>query len=204
VDLCRKDAERIFVGKESDQHTVPQEELNRLLVRLAREGQRVLRLKGGDPFMFGRGGEEIEELAAAGIPFQVVPGITAAAGCASYAGIPLTHRDFAQTCVFVTGHMKDGRLALNWDALVQPHQTIAVYMGVKGMPALCQGLIEHGMRPDMPAAIIEQGTTTKQRVHVGTLATLPELVRERNIRPPSMTIIGEVVTLHLKLAWYRG
>lgn len=203
VELCRRDAERIFVGKEADQHAVPQDELNLMLVRLAREGKRVLRLKGGDPFMFGRGGEEIGELAAAGIPFQVVPGITAAAGCAAYAGIPLTHRDFAQSCVFVTGHMKDGKLTLNWDALVQPQQTIAVYMGVKGMEALCAGLIGHGMRADMPAAIVEQGTTVRQRVHVGTLATLPRLVTERDIQPPSMTLIGEVVTLHEKLDWYR-
>jgi uroporphyrin-III C-methyltransferase/precorrin-2 dehydrogenase/sirohydrochlorin ferrochelatase len=204
VDLCRKDAERIFVGKESDQHTVPQEELNRLLVQLARAGKRVLRLKGGDPFIFGRGGEEIGELAAEGIPFQVVPGITAAAGCASYAGIPLTHRDYAQTCVFVTGHMKNDKLNLNWPALVQSNQTIAVYMGVKGMDALCTGLVGHGMRADMPAAIVEQGTTPQQRVHVGTLATLPALVRQRNIQPPSITIIGEVVKLHEKLAWFEG
>jgi len=204
VDLCRKDAERIFVGKESDQHTVPQEELNQMLVRLARAGKRVLRLKGGDPFIFGRGGEEIEELAAAGIAFQVVPGITAAAGCASYAGIPLTHRDYAQSCVFVTGHMKEDKLSLNWPALVQPQQTIAVYMGVKGMEALCAGLLAHGMRADMPAAIIEQGTTAKQRVHVGSVASLPQLVRERDIKPPSMTIIGEVVRLHEKLAWFVG
>jgi len=204
VDLCRKDAERIFVGKESNQHTIPQEDLNQLLVRLAHAGKRVLRLKGGDPFIFGRGGEEIEELAAAGIPFQVVPGITAAAGCASYAGIPLTHRDYAHTCVFVTAHMKEGKLALNWPALVQPQQTIAVYMGVKGMEALCEGLLTHGMDPKMPAAIIEQGTTAQQRVHVGTVATLPQLVRERDIKPPSMTIIGEVVRLHEKLAWFVG
>jgi uroporphyrin-III C-methyltransferase/precorrin-2 dehydrogenase/sirohydrochlorin ferrochelatase len=202
VELCRKDAERIFVGKESDQHTVPQGEINQLLVRLARAGKRVLRLKGGDPFIFGRGGEEIEELAAAGIPFQVVPGITAAAGCAAYAGIPLTHRDYAQSCVFVTGHMKDDKLSLNWPALVQPQQTLAVYMGVKGMEALCTGLLAHGMRADMPAAIIEQGTTAKQRVHLGTVGSLPQLVRERDIKPPSMTIIGDVVRLHEKLAWF--
>ena len=204
VELCRKDAERIFVGKESDQHTVPQEHINQLLVRLAREGKRVLRLKGGDPFIFGRGGEEIEELSAASIPFQVVPGITAASGCASYAGIPLTHRDYAHTCVFVTAHMKEGKLALNWPALVQPQQTLAVYMGVKGMEALCAGLLTHGMRPDMPAAIIEQGTTAQQRVHVGTVASLPQLVRDQDIKPPSMTIIGEVVQLQEKLAWFDG
>jgi uroporphyrin-III C-methyltransferase/precorrin-2 dehydrogenase/sirohydrochlorin ferrochelatase len=204
IELARADAERIYAGKKAADHALPQEEINALLVRLARQGKSVVRLKGGDPFIFGRGGEEIEELAAAGVPFQVVPGITAAAGCASYAGIPLTHRDFAQTCIFVTGHMKDDRLALNWEALVQPRQTIAVYMGVKGMDALCAGLIAHGMQPGMPAAIIEQGTTAQQRVHVGTLSTLPDLVRERNIKPPSMTIIGEVVRLRERLAWFEG
>jgi len=203
VDLCRKDAERIYVGKERDRHALPQEDMNHLLVRLAKEGKRVLRLKGGDPFVFGRGGEEIEELSAAGIPFQVVPGITAAAGCAAYAGIPLTHRDHAHSCVFVTAHEKDGRIDLNWSALIQPRQTIAVYMGVKSMPLLCRSFIEHGMREDMPAAIIERGTTERQRVHVGTLRSLPALVARSDIQPPSMTIIGEVVKLHEKLAWYE-
>ncbi|HEY7840136.1 MAG TPA: siroheme synthase CysG, partial [Gammaproteobacteria bacterium] len=203
VDLCRKDAERIYVGKERDRHALPQEDVNQLLIRLAGEGKRVLRLKGGDPFVFGRGGEEIEQLSGAGIPFQVVPGITAAAGCAAYAGIPLTHRDHAHSCVFVTAHEKDGRIDLNWPALIQPRQTIAVYMGVKSIGLLCRSLIEHGMRADMPAAIVERGTTERQRVHVGTLESLPGIVAGADVQPPSMTIIGEVVKLHEKLAWYE-
>ncbi|MBI2992586.1 MAG: uroporphyrinogen-III C-methyltransferase [Gammaproteobacteria bacterium] len=202
VDLCRKDAERIYVGKERDRHAIPQEEVNEMLIKLAGEGKRVLRLKGGDPFIFGRGGEEIDRLSEAGIPFQVVPGITAAAGCAAYAGIPLTHRDYAHSCIFVTGHMKDGKLELNWDALVQPKQTIAVYMGVKGLDTLCEELIRHGMKKEMPAALVERGTTARQRVYVGTLATLPKLAGDHEIAAPSMAIIGEVVKLHEKLAWY--
>jgi uroporphyrin-III C-methyltransferase / precorrin-2 dehydrogenase / sirohydrochlorin ferrochelatase len=201
--LTRKDAERIYVGKERDQHTVPQGEINALLVRLARQGHRVLRLKGGDPFIFGRGGEEIETLSAEGIPFQVVPGITAAAGCASYAGIPLTHRDYAQSCVFVTGHLKDGSMDLNWDAVVQPRQTIAIYMGVHGIAQLCAGLIAHGMSPEMPAALIERGTMPQQRVLVGTLANLPEIVKAGSVQPPSLLIVGEVVQLHQRLAWFE-
>jgi len=200
--LTRKDARRIYVGKERSQHTVPQEEINALLARLAREGHRVLRLKGGDPFIFGRGGEEIETLSAEGIPFQVVPGITAAAGCASYAGIPLTHRDFAQSCLFVTGHLKDGSMDLNWQALVQPRQTIAIYMGVHGIEPLCEGLMGHGMRRDMPAAVIERGTMPQQRVLVGTLGTLPGIVKAEQVQPPSLLIVGEVVRLREKLAWF--
>ena len=203
VGLVRKDAEHIFVGKERDRHAVSQDEINGLLIKLAKQGKRVLRLKGGDPFIFGRGGEEIEELAAAGIPFQVVPGITAAAGCSAYAGIPLTHRDYAQTCIFVTGHVQDGRLTLNWDALVQPRQTIAVYMGVKGLDLLAAALIEHGLSENTPAAVIQQGTTPDQRVYIATLKTLPALVQDNEIKPPSMVIIGEVVRLHEKLDWYK-
>lgn len=202
VELVRKEAQRIYVGKQSDRHTVPQSELNAMLVTLAQQGKRVLRLKGGDPFIFGRGGEEIEELAAAGISFQVVPGITAAAGCASYAGIPLTHRDFAQSCLFVTGHLKDGKLDFNWPALLQPKQTVAIYMGVKGIEVLQQNLLEQGMQPDMPAAIIQQGTTPEQKVYVGKVATLAKTVADKEVKPPSMIVIGEVVTLHEKLSWY--
>ena len=201
VDLVRKDARRLYVGKCSDSHTVPQHELNRMLVELARQGQRVLRLKGGDPFIFGRGGEEIQELAAAGIPFQVAPGITAAAGCASYAGIPLTHRDYAHSCLFVTGHLRDGQLDFNWQALMQPKQTIAIYMGIKSIGTLRSKLLAHGMAADKPAAIIEQGATPEQKVHIGTVGVLPELVAAGNITPPAIIIIGEVVQLHETLAW---
>ena len=204
VALTRKDARKIYVGKERDSHTVPQAELNALLVRLAKEGKRVLRLKGGDPFIFGRGGEEIEELAAAGIPFQVAPGITAASGCAAAAGIPLTHRDYAQSCVFVTGHLKDGKLDFNWRTLTQPKQTIAVYMGVKGVDALRRGLLEHGMAADTPAAIVQQGTMPEQKTYAGTVGTLTEIVSRHDIKPPSMIIIGEVARLHKKLSGWRG
>ena len=202
VDLARKEARRIYVGKQRDSHTVPQSELNEMMVRLAQQGERVLRLKGGDPFIFGRGGEEIEELAAAGIPFQIVPGITAASGCACYAGIPLTHRELAHSCLFVTGHLKDGKLDLNWPALLQPQQTLVVYMGVRGIDVLQQSLLERGMSPDLPAAIVQQGTTPDQRVYLGSVATLTDIVAAREIKPPSMIIIGEVVKLHEKLSWF--
>lgn len=203
VDMVRKDADRIYVGKQRDQHALSQQEINALLVRLAKEGKRVLRLKGGDPFIFGRGGEEIETLAGEGIPFQVVPGITAASGCAAYAGIPLTHRDYAQSCVFITGHLQAGKLELNWEALVQPGQTIAVYMGVGAVKVLCSELIAHGMNSSTPVAIIQQGTTETQRTFIGTLETLPQIVETEVIEPPSMLIIGEVVKLREKLAWYE-
>ena len=202
VDLARKEAQRIYVGKQSDSHTVPQSELNRMMVKLAQQGKRVLRLKGGDPFIFGRGGEEIEELAAAGVPFQVVPGITAASGCASYAGIPLTHRDLAHSCLFITGHLRDGKLDFNWPALLQPKQTLAIYMGVKGVEVLQKNLLEQGMPPDLPAAVIQQATTPDQRVYTGAVSTLTDIVATKKIKPPSMIIIGEVVKLHEKLSWF--
>jgi len=203
LDLCRRDAERIYVGKERDNHAMPQEDINRLLARLAREGKRVVRLKGGDPFIFGRGGEEIETLAGEGVPFQVVPGITAASGCASYAGIPLTHRDYAQACVFVTGHLKDGSMDLNWAALAQPQQTVVFYMGLKGLEHICRELQRHGMAPTTPAALVQQGTTQRQRVFTGTLTTLPEIVRHEQPRPPTLIIVGDVIRLHEKLAWFE-
>ncbi len=202
LELVRRDAERIYVGKARDQHALPQGDINQLLIHFAQGGKRVLRLKGGDPFIFGRGGEEIEDLTEVGVAFQVVPGITAAAGCASYAGIPLTHRDYAQSCIFVTGHLKDGRMDMNWDALIQPRQTIAVYMGVQAVELFCQELTTRGMAKAMPAALIQQGTTPEQRVFIGTLETLPAIIAQKNIAPPSMIIIGEVVKLHEKLAWY--
>lgn len=203
LDLARRDAQRIYVGKERDNHTLPQEDINHLLARLAKEGKRVIRLKGGDPFIFGRGGEEIELLAQQGIPFQIVPGITAAAGCASYAGIPLTHRDYAQSVVFVTGHLRDGSVNLNWPALVQPQQTVVFYMGLKGLETIFAELIRHGMAPDMPAALVEQGTTLRQRVWTGTLRTLPDVLRRETVQAPTLIIVGEVVRLHDKLQWFH-
>ena len=204
LDMVRRDAELIYAGKERDKHTLSQESINELLVRLAREGNRVLRLKGGDPFIFGRGGEEIETLAEQGIPFQVVPGITAASGCASYAGIPLTHRDYAQSCVFVTGHLKDGSVNLDWARLARPAQTIVFYMGLHSIEILSRELLAHGMPQDTPVALVQQGTTQDQRVFVETLATLPTLVEREEIKPPTLIIVGEVVKLREKLKWFDG
>ncbi len=203
VELTRRDAERIFVGKKRSDHTLQQEEINLLLVRLAKEGKRVLRLKGGDPFIFGRGGEEIETLAAEGIPFQVVPGITAASGVASYAGIPLTHRDHAQSCVFVTGHLKDGTMNLDWEQLARPKQTVVVYMGLHGLEMLCAELVKHGLPDSTPIAIVQQGTTPNQRVFSGTLATLPAIAAREKPQAPTLIIVGGVVTLRDKLAWFH-
>lgn len=203
LDLSRRDAERIYVGKERDKHSLPQEDINHLLVRLAKEGKRVCRLKGGDPFIFGRGGEEIDTLAEEGIPFQVVPGITAASGVASYAGIPLTHRDYSQAVIFVTGHLKDGTTNLNWEALAHEGQTLVFYMGLIGIECICKGLIKHGMSPDMPVSLIQKGTTKDQRIFISTLDKMPTVVKKANIKPPTLIIVGEVVKLHEKLKWFE-
>ncbi|MEO7320856.1 MAG: siroheme synthase CysG [Nitrosospira sp.] len=203
LDMVRRDASRIYAGKERNHHVMPQESINELLVRLAKEGKRVLRLKGGDPFIFGRGGEEIETLSGQGIPFQVVPGITAASGAASYAGIPLTHRDYAQSCIFVTGHLKDGSVDLDWQMLARPNQTIVIYMGLLGLSVLCRQLIAHGLSAGTPAAIVQQASTHNQRVLTGTLETLPKLTASANLTPPTLIIVGEVVKLHRSLAWFE-
>lgn len=203
LDLVRREAEQIYVGKKRSYHAVRQEEINQLLVDLAKQGKRVLRLKGGDPFIFGRGGEEISGLADEGIPFQVVPGVTAAAGCASYAGIPLTHRDYAQSVMFVTGQLKDGTVDLQWQALAQPRQTVVVYMGLAGLDIICNKLIEHGVSSEMPAALVQQGTTVSQRVITGTLSNLSKLVSEHEVHAPTLLIIGEVVQLHERFEWYQ-
>lgn len=202
LDLARRDAERIFVGKARDRHTLPQARINALLVCLARQGLRVVRLKGGDPLVFGRGGEELAELAEAGIDAEVVPGISAANGCAAYAGIPLTHRDHAQAVTFVTGHTKDGNLDLNWAALAATRQTLVVYMGIKSLPLLGRGLIAHGMASDMPAAVVENGSTPQQRVVTATIATLADTAA--HLTGPALVIVGSVVSLRDRIAWFEG
>lgn len=204
LDLARRDSKKIYVGKKRDDHSLPQESINELLARLAKSGKRVARLKGGDPFIFGRGGEEIETLMEQGINFQVVPGITAASGCATYAGIPLTHRDHAQSCTFVTGHLKDGSINLNWKQLATPNQTIVIYMGLVGLSSICQSLIEHGCNKELPIALIQQGTTPNQQVVTGTLETLPRTIAKLEIKPPTLIIIGSVVDLHNKLQWFKS
>jgi uroporphyrin-III C-methyltransferase/precorrin-2 dehydrogenase/sirohydrochlorin ferrochelatase len=203
LDLVRRDAEKIYVGKERDHHTVPQENINTLLAELAKSGKRVARLKGGDPFIFGRGGEEIETLMQQGVQFQVVPGITAASGCASYAGIPLTHRDHAQSVTFVTGHLKNDSINLNWTQLAAANQTVVVYMGLVGIEKICNALIAHGSPSDFPIALVQEGTMQNQRVITGTLSTLPQLIANAQIKPPTLIIIGTVVTLHKQLNWFQ-
>ncbi len=203
MNLVRRDAERIYVGKLPQQHTVPQQDISQMLVDLARQGKRVLRLKGGDPFIFGRGGEEIEALAAEKIPFQVVPGITAASGCSTYAGIPLTHRDHAQACVFTTAHGRDGVLDVDWEVLLRPNQTVAIYMGLSNTPHLCKGFIDRGADPNLPVAVIDNGTRPTQRVVTATVSTLCDVLKDANFKGPSMIIIGTVVDLRKKLAWYK-
>jgi len=202
LDLISPRAERIYAGKERSHHSMAQQDINTLLIRLARDGRQVVRLKGGDPFVFGRGGEELQALAAQGIAFEVVPGVTAACGVASYAGIPLTHRDYAQSCLFVTGHLKDGGCDLDWQALARPRQTVVIYMGLSGLASICTQLIAHGMGAHMPAAVVQQGTTLDQRVVSGTLADLPTRVEAAQLQAPCLIIVGEVVRLREQLAWF--
>ncbi len=202
LELIRRDAERIYVGKRPDHHAMFQEDISELMVTLAKQGKRVLRLKGGDPFIFGRGGEEIEKLAQNNIPFQVVPGITAAAGCSTYSGIPLTHRDHAQSCIFITAHGRDGVLELDWDVLLRPNQTVAIYMGLSSLKILSDNFAAHGVDPETPAAIIDNGTRPNQRVVTGTISNLYEKATAENFTGPSIIIIGGVVTLRDKLKWF--
>ena len=202
LDLCRRDAEKIYAGKQRGLHSLPQPDINQLLADLALAGKRVVRLKGGDPFIFGRGGEEIASLAAQGVNFQVVPGITAASGCASYAGIPLTHREHAHSCVFVTGHLQDGSVDLNWRQLAAPKQTVVIYMGSVGLAYICEQMIFHGCAPELPAAIIQQGTTHSQRVVTGNLSNLSVRAEQARLKAPTLIIIGGVVGLRESLAWF--
>ncbi|MCP5160441.1 MAG: uroporphyrinogen-III C-methyltransferase [Hahellaceae bacterium] len=201
LSLVRADAEKVDVGKERANHTLPQQDINELLVTLAKQGRRVLRLKGGDPFIFGRGGEEIDRLADAGVPFQVVPGITAASGCAAYAGIPLTHRDFSQSVRFITGHLKDNTCDLAWQDFVQNRQTLVFYMGLVGLPVIASQLVQHGMSPEMPVALVSRGTTPGQKVITGTLENIVDTIKGQDIKAPTLVIIGEVVKLREKLQW---
>jgi len=202
MTMVRPDAEKIFVGKEAKHHPVPQEQINNKLIHYARQGLKVLRLKGGDPFIFGRGGEEIEELAEAGIPFQVVPGITSASGCSAYAGIPLTHRDYSQSVRFVTGHLKDDRPDLDWHMLAQEQQTLVIYMGLMALPVISEKLISHGMRADMPVAVVEQGTRANQRVVTASLTDIDAVVKKAELKAPALIIVGPVVKLRNTLAWF--
>jgi uroporphyrin-III C-methyltransferase/precorrin-2 dehydrogenase/sirohydrochlorin ferrochelatase len=203
LELIPAATEKIYVGKERSLHTLPQEGINALLVRLAQEGKQVVRLKGGDPFIFGRGGEEIESLMEHGVAFEVVPGVTAALGVAAYAGIPLTHRDYAQSCLLVTGHLKDNSVNLDWPALARPRQTLVIYMGLLALETICTQLMIHGLPADTPAAVIQQGTTASQKVVTGTLANLYERVTAAQLKAPTLIIVGGVVTLREKLNWFN-
>ena len=204
VQMVRSDAERIYVGKKSNRHALPQDEINATLVRLAKAGKRVLRLKGGDPFIFGRGGEEVATLKENRIPFQIVPGISAANGISCYAGIPLTHRDFSHAVTFVTGHLKNGTSDLDWPALVRPAHTVVIYMGLEALPDICRQLIVYGLPETHPVAVVHQGTTAQQKTCVGTLGTIDELVKAAGFKPPSLIIVGEVVLLQERLSWLNN
>lgn len=196
-------AERFYVGKAKALHSVPQNEINQTLVAWARQGKQVVRLKGGDPFIFGRGGEELEALMAENVAVEVIPGITAASGCAAYAGIPLTHRDHAQSVRLVTGHLQHGESTLDWQALASPGHTLVFYMGLSNLEAICQDLMDHGLAPSTPLALIEQGTTQHQCTHIGSLQQLPEAFHQGEITPPTLLIIGSVVSLHATLSWFE-
>lgn len=197
LELAPQQAERIYVGKESSRHTMPQEEIGALMVRLARQGRRVLRIKGGDGYIFGRGGEEAQVLAAAGIPFTVIPGITAAQGAAAACGIPLTHRDHARSLVLTTGHLQENRqVDLDWQALARPEQTVIIYMGLGTLPIICEQLIAHGLPASTPAALIERATLPNQRCITGTLGNLPAIAQSEELKPPTLIMIGQVVSLH--------
>ena len=202
LELVRRDAEKIYVGKAKSNHSLPQDDINQLMVDEAKKGNRVVRLKGGDPFIFGRGGEEIQTLIQHGIEFQVVPGITAANGASSYAGIPLTHRDHAQSVVFATGHLKDGTIDLNWQSLAHKNQTIVFYMGLTGLPIICEKLIENGLTPDTPIALIQSATTENQVVVTGTLSDITQNPATSALKPPTLIIVGTVVSLHKQLNWF--
>lgn len=203
IDLARPEARRIYAGKEASKHTLPQDSINQLLVDLASEGLSVVRLKGGDPFIFGRGGEELETLAASGIPFEVVPGVTAAAGCGAYSGFPLTHRDHAQAVTFVTGHLKDGTVNLDWPALARPRHTVVFYMGIGAASEICRQMINHGLPSLTPAAVVRNGTQADQQTVLATLGTLPQRLQESGIKPPALIVVGSVVNLHEKLSWFE-
>ncbi|MGB0941825.1 MAG: uroporphyrinogen-III C-methyltransferase [Marinomonas sp.] len=203
IALIPDSAEALYVGKAKSKHSLPQEDINKLLCEKAAEGKCVVRLKGGDPFIFGRGGEEIEELVDAGVEFEVIPGVTAAAGCAAYAGIPLTHRDYAQSVRFVTGHLKDGSTDLPWDELVHPAQTLVIYMGLTGLAETAENLVAHGMNKDMPVAVVEKGTTLSQRVFTSNICEINQVVIDNEVKSPSLLIIGDVVKLQTRLSWFK-
>lgn len=202
IELIPEAAEKMYVGKAKSLHSLPQEDINSLLAEKAKQGHQVVRLKGGDPFIFGRGGEELEELIEEGVPFEVVPGVTAAAGCAAYAGIPLTHRDYAQSVRFLTGHLKDGTTDLPWEELVHPAQTLVIYMGLTGLKDISQSLLKFGMSATMPVAVVEKGTSKSQRVFTSTISEVYQVATDNEVKSPALLIIGEVVTLQDKLAWY--
>ncbi|MBL8483129.1 MAG: uroporphyrinogen-III C-methyltransferase [Rhodocyclaceae bacterium] len=204
LELAAPSAERIYAGKESGHHSMRQEDINALLVQLAGAGRQVVRLKGGDPYVFGRGGEEALALAAAGVEFEVVPGITSACGMAAYAGIPLTHRDYSQSVVFATGHLQNGSSNLDWESLARPRQTVVIYMGVGALALICAQLIAHGRAPATPAALVENATTPRQRTLAATLATLPDCARAAGARAPALLIVGEVIALREQLAWFEA